>query len=264
MTVILIYLAVGALAGLSAGLFGVGGGLVIVPALIYCFELQAVSPLVAVQLAVGTSLASIVFTSISSVRAHHRHGNVDWSTWWLLAPGIAVGVLGGVALAATLPGERLKLVFGVFALLIALQMALGLMPSAGRGLPARPQTLMAGGVIGFFSALFGIGGGSLTVPFLSWCNVRMQRAVATSAACGLPIAVVGAVTNIYAGFGRVELPQWSSGFVYWPALLAIIVCSTPCAKLGANLAQCLPAGRLKQCFALFLFAVGSHFIYGAL
>ncbi len=264
MSVLVIYLAVGALAGLSAGLFGVGGGLVIVPALIYCFELQAVSPLVAVQLAVGTSLASIVFTSISSVHAHHRHGNVDWATWRLLAPGIAFGVLGGVALAAWLPGGQLKLVFGIFALLIALQMALGLTPPASRSLPSRPITALVAGVIGFLSALFGIGGGSLTVPFLSWCNVRMQSAVATSAACGLPIAVVGALSNVYAGYDRLELPSWSSGFVYWPALLAIILCSTPCAKLGANLAQRLPARRLKQCFALFLFMVGSHFIYGAL
>lgn len=263
MTVILIYLAVGALAGLSAGLFGVGGGLVIVPALIYCFALQGVSGVVAVQLAVATSLASIVFTSISSVSAHHRLGNVDWATWRLLAPGIALGVLGGVAVAAAMPGESLKLVFGIFALLIALQMGLGLRPSPGRQLPGRGKTLAAGGVVGFLSALFGIGGGSLTVPFLSWCNVSMQRAVATSAACGLPIAIVGASTNMVAGYGHPALPAWSTGFVYWPALLAIILCSTPCAKLGASLAQRLPAQRLKQCFALFLFMVGSHFIYGA-
>lgn len=264
MTVILIYLAVGALAGFTAGLFGVGGGLVIVPTLIYCFALQGVSSVIAVQLAVATSLASIVFTSISSVGAHHRLGNVDWAIWRLLAPGIALGVVAGVAVAAATPGEDLKLVFGIFALLIALQMGLGVKPSPSRQLPGRPQTFAAGGVIGFLSALFGIGGGSLTVPFLSWCNVVMQRAVATSAACGLPIAIVGALTNMVAGYGHPQLPAWSTGFVYWPALLAIIVCSTPCAKLGASLAQRLPAQRLKQIFALFLFAVGSHFIYGAL
>ena len=264
MTIVLIYLLVGVLAGFSAGLFGVGGGLVIVPALIYCFALQGVSSLVAVQLAVGTSLATIVFTSISSVRAHHAHRNVDWATWRLLAPGIALGVIGGVALAASLPGERLKLVFGIFALLIAAQMALGLQPSAGRQLPSRPAVFAAGGGFCFLSALFGIGGGSLTVPYLNWCQVRMQRAVATAAACGLPIAIVGAGANMVAGFGHAELPAWSTGFVYWPALLAIILCSTPVARIGANLAQRLPARRLKQGFALFLFAVGSRFIYGAL
>jgi len=263
-TIILIYLLVGVLAGFAAGLFGVGGGLVIVPALIYCFALQGVSSLVAVQLAVGTSLATIVFTSISSVRAHHAHGNVDWPVWRLLAPGIALGVVGGVALAAALPGERLKLVFGIFALLISVQMMLGLKPSPGRSLPSRPAVFVAGGGIGFLSAMFGIGGGSLTVPYLSWCQVRMQRAVATAAACGLPIAIVGALSNMVAGFGHPDLPAWSTGFVYWPALLAIILCSTPVARIGANLAQRLPADRLKQCFALFLFAIGSHFIYGAL
>lgn len=263
-TIVLIYLLVGVLAGFMAGLFGVGGGLVIVPALIYCFAMQGVSPLIAVQLAVGTSLATIVFTSISSVKAHHSHGNVDWSIWRLLAPGIAVGVVGGVALAAAMAGEQLKLVFGIFAVLIALQMAFGLRPSAGRQLPARPAVVLAGGGIGFLSALFGIGGGSLTVPYLSWCQLRMQRAVATAAACGLPIAIVGAVSNVVAGFGHPELPPWSSGFVYWPALLAIVLCSTPVARIGANLAQRLPAQRLKQCFAVFLFGVGTHFIYGAL
>lgn len=264
MAIILVYLGVGAAAGFLAGLFGIGGGLIIVPALVYCFALQGVSAAVAVQLAVGTSLASIVFTSLSSVWAHHRHGNVDWSVWRLLAPGIAVGVTAGAVVAANLSGESLKLIIGVFALVIAVQMALDIKPKAGRVLPGRGALLGGGLVIGSLSALFGIGGGSLTVPYLTWCNVRIQQAVATSAACGLPIAVVGALSYGVTGWSRSELPEWSTGFVFWPALLAIAVCSTPAARLGANLAQHLPAKILKQSFALFLFLVGAQFIFGAL
>ncbi|MFT6592193.1 MAG: putative membrane protein YfcA [Zhongshania sp.] len=262
--ILLVYLAVGAVAGLSAGLFGVGGGLVIVPALVACFGFLAVAPEVAMQLAVGTSLATIVVTSMSSVRAHHQLGNIDWPCWRVLAPGIAIGVVCGVATAAILPGQVLKLAFGVFSLIIAAYMGFGVVPAASRQLPNPMGLTSAGVVIGYFSAMFGIGGGSLTVPYLSWCNVRMQAAVATSAACGLPIAVVGSVSNMVAGFGHQDLPVYSFGFIYLPAFVGIVLLSAPFAKLGAHWAQRLSPTRLKQCFAIFLLVVGSQFIWGAL
>ncbi|RNL61889.1 sulfite exporter TauE/SafE family protein [Zhongshania marina] len=262
--ILLVYLAVGAVAGLSAGLFGVGGGLVIVPALVACFGFLAVAPEVAMQLAVGTSLATIVVTSVSSVRAHHRLANIDWPCWRILAPGIGFGVVCGVATAVALPGQILKLAFGVFSIIIAAYMGLGSVPAASRQLPNAFGLTSVGVVIGYFSAMFGIGGGSLTVPYLSWCNVRMQAAVATSAACGLPIAVVGAASNMVAGFGHQDLPAYSFGFIYLPAFIGIVLLSAPFAKLGALLAQRLSARRLKQCFAMFLLVVGSQFIWGAL
>ncbi|MEX1664608.1 sulfite exporter TauE/SafE family protein [Zhongshania arctica] len=262
--ILLVYLAVGAFAGLSAGLFGVGGGLVIVPALVACFGFLAVAPEVAMQLAIGTSLATIVVTSLSSVRAHHQLNNIDWSCWRILAPGIAVGVVCGVATAALLPGQVLKLAFGVFSLIIAAYMAFGAVPIASRQLPKKLGLRSVGLVIGYFSAMFGIGGGSLTVPYLTWCNVRMQAAVATSAACGLPIAVVGSASNMVAGFGHQDLPAYSFGFIYLPAFVGIALLSVPCAKLGAHWAQRLSAKRLKQCFAMFLLVVGCQFIWGAL
>ncbi|MFT6551396.1 MAG: putative membrane protein YfcA [Zhongshania marina] len=261
--ILLIYLAVGAVAGLAAGLFGVGGGLVIVPALVACFGFLAVAPEIAMQLAVGTSLATIVVTSVSSVRAHHQLGNIDWSCWRILAPGIAVGVVFGVATAAALPERALKLAFGVFSLIVAAYMGLGSVPAASRQLPNALGLSSVGVVIGYFSAMFGIGGGSLTVPYLSWCNVRIQAAVATSAACGLPIAVVGAASNMVAGFGHQDLPAYSVGFIYLPAFLGVVLLSAPFAKWGAQLAQRLSARRLKQCFATFLVIVGSQFIWGA-
>lgn len=257
---LLIYLLVGVIAGLTAGLFGVGGGLVIVPALVFSFMLLDVSPAVATQLAVGTSLATIVITSIASVRAHHKLGNVDWPLWLRLAPAIAAGVWLGVNTAAGISGSSLQLLFGVFAVIIALQMGLALQPPPTRTLPGVPGLGAAGLFIGYVSALFGIGGGSVTVPFLSWCNVRMQRAVATSAACGLPIAVVGAAANIAVGWERPELPPHSTGFVYWPALAGIVVTSYWFARIGALWAQRLPARQLRRAFSAFLLLVGVQFI----
>ena len=257
--IILVYLLLGAVAGLTAGLFGVGGGLVIVPALVFSFSFLDVAPTVLTQLAIGTSLATIVMTSISSVRAHHGYGNVDWHLWFRLAPAIALGVILGVYTAVGMAGTHLQVLFGVFAIVIGLQMGLRLQPRPGRVVPGLAGLGFAGTVIGYVSALFGIGGGSLTVPFLSWCNVKMQKAVGLSAACGLPIAVVGCLTNIVAGWGREDLPEYSTGFVYWPAFLGIVLASTLFAKVGAKLAQRLPEARLKQVFALFLVIIGSQF-----
>ncbi|MBB3048381.1 hypothetical protein FHR99_002655 [Litorivivens lipolytica] len=258
--VLVSYLLVGAIAGLTAGLFGVGGGLIIVPALVFSFTLLEFPAAILMQLAIGTSLATIVFTSISSVRAHHLYGNVDWPLFWKLAPAIALGVILGVHTAAGMAGALLQLLFGAFALLVALQMGLNFKPKPGRVVPGRLGSSLAGTVIGYVSALFGIGGGSLTVPYLSWSNVRMQQAVGVSAACGLPIALVGFATNIWAGWGREGLPTYSTGFVYWPAFLGIVSTSTLFARAGARLAQRLPERHLKRVFALFLGIIGLQFI----
>jgi uncharacterized membrane protein YfcA len=260
MLTLLLYLVVGACAGLLSGLFGIGGGLLIVPVLVFCFEAMHFSADIIMQLAIGTSLATIVVTSFSSARSHHQHGNVDWRIFALLAPGIAIGVWLGVQTATRLPAEHLQLVFGCFALIVSAQMAFALKPKPSRELPAKPLVAVAGSGIGYLSALFGIGGGTLTVPYLSWCNVRMQRAVGISAACGLPIALVGAVSNIAAGWHRQGLPEDSLGFVYWPAFLGIVLTSAVFAGFGAKLAQRLPAEKLKRGFALFLLVVGIQFI----
>lgn len=260
---VLLYPLVGSAAGLSAGMFGVGGGLVIVPALVLCFAALGVAPEIIMPLALGTSLTTIVVTSISSVHAHHAMGNVDWLVWRRLSPGIVVGVVVGVQTAASLPAGVMKTAFGLFALVIAVQMAFQLQPAGKQNLPGRTGLSLAGTIIGFFSALFGIGGGSLTVPFLSFCEVRMQQAVATAAACGLPIAVAGMLSNIAVGFSVQSLPKFSTGFVYWPAVLGIVIASVPCARMGARLAQRLPPLVLKRCFAGFLCVIGIFFLLGA-
>jgi hypothetical protein len=258
--ILLIYLALGAVAGTAAGLFGVGGGLIIVPTLIVTLQWQGVAAVVLTHLAVGTSLATIVVTSISSVQAHHRRGAVDWSIVRAMTPGIVLGSSLGAMTASYLSGPQLQLAFGGFVLVIAAQMGLGLNASPHRDLPGRGGLFGAGSVVGWIAALFGIGGGSLTVPFLSWCNVAMRRAVACSAACGLPIAVFGSLSYMWQGYGNSALPEWSTGFVYWPAFMGIVATSSLCARLGAGLAHRLPAALLRRIFALFLLLVGIKLI----
>jgi uncharacterized membrane protein YfcA len=257
----LAYGGLGAFAGVLAGLFGVGGGLVIVPVLAWLFLGAGMNPVVIMHLAIGTSLATIVFTSISSVYAHHRRGAVQWYAFTQLSPGIVLGAWLGAVIADSLPSTNLRLIFGVFELLVAAQMGFGLKVSPHRTLPGRPGMALAGGVIGTVSAIVGIGGGTMTVPFLQWCNVEMRKAVATSAACGLPIAVAGALGFVVSGWNEVGLPPMSSGYLYWPALGGIVVASMLFAPLGARLAHALPAAQLKRWFALFLAFLGIKMLF---
>ncbi|WP_445363278.1 sulfite exporter TauE/SafE family protein [Microbulbifer sp. ANSA003] len=266
MEILLVYLLVGAAAGTIAGLFGVGGGLIIVPALVFVFTAMGISPEILTHMAVGTSLATIIVTSISSVRAHNKKRAVDWKIFGIMVPGILVGSWIGGATAELLPGAWLQLLIGIFAIVIAVRMWLSGIRHAqvaeGAGnLPGAPALVSASGVIGWASAIFGIGGGSLTVPFLSHCRVQMQRAVATSAACGLPIAIAGALSFVYQGWNNELLPEWSSGYIYWPAFVGIVITSTLFARFGANLAHRLSAKMLKHCFALLLCVIGLRFIW---
>ncbi len=256
MSELLSYLLLGSVAGVLAGLLGVGGGLVIVPALAWLFFRAGLEPGVIMHLAIGTSLATIVFTSLSSVWAHHRRGAVLWDAFFRLAPGIMFGALLGAVLADRLPSDTLRWIFGWFELAVALQMGLNLKPVPHRNLPGDWGMAGAGSVIGLISAVVGIGGGTVTVPFLQWCNVTMRQAVATSAACGLPIAIAGAIGFVALGWDASALPSWSSGYLYWPALAGIVVASTAFAPLGARLAHRLPAAMLKRFFALFLAFLG--------
>ena len=248
----LAYAGLGAFAGVLAGLLGVGGGLVIVPVLAFLFYQTAIAPEVVMHLAIGTSLATIVFTSVSSVWAHHRLGTIRWGIFSQLAPGIVLGALLGAAVADWIPSAGLRVVFGLFELLVALQMWLNLLPSPQRGLPGQWGMGAAGGVIGTVSAIIGIGGGTMTVPYLQWCRVPMRHAVATSAACGLPIAAAGAVGYVVTGWDEAALPAGSSGYLYGPAFFGIVGASVLFAPLGARLAYRLPAATLKRFFALFL------------
>ena len=260
LSTVLLYLALGAFAGVMAGLLGVGGGLIIVPVLAWIFHGRLINDAIVMHLAIGTSLATIVVTSLSSVRAHHRHGAVLWPAVWQLTPGIVIGAWVGAAIAHTLPSAALSKIFAVFVLMVSAQMAFGAKPAPHRELPGTTGMTLAGGVIGVVSAIVGIGGGSLTVPFLNWCNISIRQAVATSAACGLPIALAGTLGFIVTGLNTPDRPAWSLGYVYGPALISVAIVSMLTAPLGAKLAHTLPTDLLKKVFAIFLAVIGARML----
>lgn len=263
---LIIYLLIGAIAGFAAGLFGVGGGLIIVPILYIVFTQMNYDPNVIMHIAVGTSLATIIVTSISSVTAHHKKGAVLWPVFRNLAPGLVLGSFLGAGIADLMSGQHLQLVIGVFAVWMAYKMFRGAntVVDPDRLLPSVPFQVAAGGGIGVASAIFGIGGGSLTVPYLNRHGVVMQKAVATSAACGLPIAVAGALGFMWFGAKeQVEVPN-TIGYVHVYAFLGISVMSFITAKFGAKVAHRLSPAMLKKCFAGLLVVVGCYFIYKGL
>ncbi|WP_222910463.1 sulfite exporter TauE/SafE family protein [Pseudomonas sp. DNDY-54] len=255
-----LYLLLGGFAGVLAGLFGVGGGLIIVPVLVFSFTAQGFDPLILTHLAVGTSLATIVFTSVNSILTHHRKGAVRWPVVRWMTLGILIGAALGSVTAAAIQGPMLQKIIGVFAIAMAVQMGFSLQPKASADVPGKPVLTVAGVVIGWASAIFGIGGGSLTVPFLTWRSVPIQQAVATSAACGLPIALAGALSFAVVGWQDAHLPGWSLGFVYVPALAGIAITSMFFARTGAQLAHRLSPLMLRRLFALLLLGVGINFL----
>lgn len=259
---ILVYLSAGAVAGLLSGLFGIGGGVIIVPVLLALFTLREMPTTVVMHMAVGTSLATIVFTALSSVRTHWRHGGVRVPVFLRLVAGMCLGAVLGALIADQMSGELLKAVFGVFLLALGLQLAFGRGPRAGAG-PATPSALIlapAGTAIGAVSSLLGVGGGAMTVPLLARLGVPMRQAVGTSAACGLPIALVGALAFLATGLGHPELPARALGYIYWPAFLGIIAMSLLTAPLGARLAHRLPQSVLRRAFAALLVVLGLNLL----
>ena len=258
------YLAIGALSGVLAGLFGVGGGAVMVPALILLFgALGGIGGDWMAHLAVGTSLATIIGTGAASTLAHHRRGGVRWDIVRPLAPGIVIGALAGAALAGWIPSLWLQRIFAVFLAYVGVRLLMTSTTavSAPHPLPGRAGLAATGGGIGLLSSLVGIGGGTLTVPFLSSRGIGMRQAVGTSAACGLPIAVAGALGFVLVGWGRSGLPDWSSGFVYWPAVSTMLIASIPTAPLGARLAHSLPVPLLKRLFGVLLLLIAARLAF---
>ncbi len=253
----LIFAALGAVAGVAAGLLGIGGGVIIVPVLIYFSPYLAIDPTVTVHLAIGTSLATIVLTGLSSAWSHHRHGAVQWPVVVRLTIGIVIGAWLGAAFAAALPGELLKRVFGGLLLVLSVQMFTQWQPHGGGALPRSPLVLPTAGVgVGIVAALTGIGGGLLLVPLMRYWGIAMKQAVATSAGCGIPVALSGTIGFIATGWQHPQLPPWAMGFVYLPAFLGIATVSMLAAPLGARLAHQLPTRWLKRIFALLLAIVG--------
>lgn len=256
------YLALGAFAGFFAGLLGVGGGAIMVPLLTSIFIAEGFPKSEVVHLALGTSMAAIIFTSVSSLRAHHAHGAVLWNVVRGITPGILVGTFGATFVAALLPTRPLTLFFACFIAYVALQMMLNIKPKPHRELPGVLGMNAVGLGIGGVSALVAIGGGSLSVPFMTWCNVKAHNAIGTSAAIGLPIAVAGTFGYLINGWGHSGLPPMTLGFVYLPALVLVTVVSTLVAPVGAKLAHRLPVPTLKRVFSGVLVLLVAKMLWG--
>jgi uncharacterized protein len=261
LTLIAALLLLGAAIGFAAGLLGIGGGMLAVPFMTVLFTAQKFPPQHVVHMAIATSLATIMFTSISSVRAHHKHGAVLWPVARQLAPGILIGSLVGAKVAGALPGRWLTLIFALFVATSATQLLLGRKPKPTRQLPGTAGMLGAGGAIGVVSAIVGAGGAFLSMPFMLWCNVRMHNAVATAAALGFPIAVAGTLGYVISGWHMTGITPGAIGYIHVPALLTLAVASVTTAPLGARLAHRLDTGRLKRVFALLLYLIAGFMLY---
>ncbi|HUG24332.1 sulfite exporter TauE/SafE family protein [Piscinibacter sp.] len=258
-------LVLGCFTGFLAGLLGIGGGMLMVPFMTLILSAQGVPAVLSVKMAIATSMATILFTSISSVRAHHARGGVRWDLVRTLAPGIvAGGLVAGAGVFAILKGTTLALVFAVFVGFSATQMLLNKKPHASRQMPGPAGRFAAGGIIGFVSGLVGAGGGFISVPFMAWCNVAMHTAVATSAALGFPIALANTAGYVVGGWSLENPLPGSVGYLWLPALLLIGATSVLFAPLGARAAHAMPVQQLRRVFALMLYALAAYMLYKAI
>jgi uncharacterized membrane protein YfcA len=254
-------LLLGTVSGVSAGLFGIGGGLIIVPVLVMLFTQHDFPADLVMIMSVATSLATIIGTSIASVLAHHRLGTVLWDKVFRLAPGIMLGSVVGAVVADKMPKELLRLVFVVYLSYAAINMALAHKPKPGRAAASRLVDSLAGVITGGLSAIIGIGGGTLIVPFLVYFQLPMRNSVAVASACGLPIAVASTVSYTLLGRAVLTLPEGSVGYVYVPAFLGIVLTSIFTAPVGAKLAYKIPAQQLKRYFSVLLLLMAVKLIW---
>jgi uncharacterized membrane protein YfcA len=254
-------LLLGSITGFLAGLMGIGGGMLMVPFMSFILTSKGYPADYTLKMAVATSLATICFTSLSSVRAHHRRGAVLWPIVRVLAPGILLGSVVGAQLAAALPGKTLGNLFAVFIAFAATQMFLDRKPKPSRTLPGRLGTFGMGGVIGLLSSLVGAGGAFVSVPFMTWCNVKIHNAVGTSAALGFPIALAGTLGYIWAGQDMPQMPPGSIGYLYLPGLFVISLASICTAPLGARTAHRMDVRPLKKVLAVMLYVLAAYFLF---
>ncbi len=252
---------IGVVAGYLAGFLGIGGGFIVVPALTYLFIQDPVTAPWAIHMAVATSLGTMLVTSLSSIIAHQRKGAIRWPLVRSLAIGLVLGAVIGAAVADKLQGEVLVRVFGLFAFLAGLQLLVSQHPEGERSLPGQPGASVAGLVIGAISSMIGIGGGALTGPWQLWHGVKVQNAIATSAACGYPIALAGTFTFVVLGLGG-DLPDGALGYIHLPAFMVVALTGAAAAPLGAATVHRLPPGLVKKIFGLFLLLIGLRMLAG--
>ena len=258
------YLILGAATGFLAGLFGVGGGLVLVPVLLLLFDAQHFPTENLLHLALGTSMATIVFTALSSMRKHHQHGAVNWRVVRTITPGILLGAGLGALSATSISQHYLGIFFALFVYFAAAQILLDVRPHASRQLPGTYGMTLTGTFTGWVSSMVSIGGGTIVVPFLVWCNVPIRSAIGTSAAIGFPIAVGGTVGYIATGMGVPALSDHNLGFVYLPALVWVALASVITAPLGAKATHRMNVDLLRKLFAVLLIALATKLMWKVL
>lgn len=260
-----VYLLLGVGVGICSGMLGLGGGVIIVPTLTLIFPIFGIAEEIQMQLILGTSLAIIAPTSFAAMITHNRKKAVLWPVVQQLAPMIIVGTFIGAYVAEYLPSELLKQIFGVFIVLamgrsIVERFMKKKVQDDASSLPGKTGMNFMGLIIGSFSAILGIGGGSITVPFLTACRVDMKHTIACSVACGLFIATSATIGFLITGWNNPLLPEWSTGFIYWPAVLGIVISSIIVAPIGARIAHAVPTGFLKMVLAVGLVVIGANMI----
>jgi len=257
----IVYLLMGLFVGFFAGMLGIGGGLILVTLMVFLFSLQGFPANRIVHIALGTSLTSIAFTSISSMRAHHRHRAVRWDIVKMATPGLVAGTLLGTFVADWMASKYLAVFFVAFVYYAAVRMFVDMKPKPTRTLPGRAGMSVAAIITGIVSSLVGAGGGLLSIPLMTMCNVPMRNAVGTSAALGLPIAIAGAAGYVYNGLGQDHLPPLTLGYVYVPALVGIVIGTFVTVPAGVKAAHAMPVPRLRKIFAVILFLMATRMLW---
>ncbi len=260
LSVFFICIALGSLVGFLAGLLGIGGGLIIVPALVYILPQLGISHEIVMSMALATSLGAIVITSLSAAIAHHRNSNIPWSLAKPLMVLVALGALFGAFVADLLSTQALKTFFAVAVIILATYMLLSINGIKNRELPPANKLRFISGLTGVVASLMGMAGGAILVPVLSYFGLPMRHGIGIATACGLMVAIFGSLGYIITGLNHPLLPKWSLGYMYLPALLGISISSSIFAPVGVKFAGKLPIKTLKQCFAVFLILVALKMI----
>lgn len=255
------YLVLGAIAGYLAGMFGIGGGIILTPVLIFLFDAQRFPAQHLLHIALGTSMAVILFTSLSSLRQHNQHGAVDWRVVRNITPGILLGTGIGAVFATSISPQYLGIFFALFVYFVAAQILIDVHPHASRQLPGAAGMTLTGMLTGWLGSMVSVGGGTIIVPFLVWCNLSLRHAIGTSAAVGFPVAVGGTIGYVVTGLGNPALPAFSLGFVYLPALFWIALASVITAPLGAKATHHMKMDVLRKLFALLLLVMATKLLF---
>ena len=255
LTFFLIYLLCGAVIGITAGLFGIGGGVIGIPVLLFLFNLQGMPDALSMHMAIGTMLSTVIVTTIVASYTHYLKGTINFSVFKKFILGAMIGSVIGITLSKHMNGIYLQKIFAIFLAIIALHMFLKIEVEPHQNFPGRSAMFIASIIFGILSGMLGLGGGVFMIPYFNWCGMSIRQSIATATACIWPVALIGSVGYMYSNVQLTTMPAWNSGFVYWPAFIGVSLTSMLCAPLGIRLAHRISTGLLKKSFALLLMGI---------